>query len=133
MRGEVESAFQSVAHTTASRTGANLTVEIGDSPTDWIAATQISSSHPLVAAAQRASRAVFGDELPLAVFPGTTDATWFDSYQGVPCLPALGPGLLARCHAADEWVSIAAVKKSVDLYQAIAADFCALSNGGEKQ
>lgn len=133
VRSEVEAAFQSVASATASRTGADLAVEIGGSATDWIPATQINSSHPLVAAAQRASRSFLGSELPLAVFPGTTDATWFDSYQGIACLPAFGPGLLGRCHAADEWVSIAAVRKTVDLYAALAADFCASSTGGDEQ
>ncbi len=124
-RDDVEAAFQSVARRTAKRTGADLTVRIGTTATDWIPATQISSTHPLVAAAQRASRSSLGSELPLAVFPGTTDATWFDSFQGIPCLPAFGPGLLGRCHAADEWVSVTAVRKTVALYQRLAADFCA--------
>lgn len=134
LRDEVEAAFRAVALRTAEQTGADLTVQIGETATDWIPATQLRSAHPLVAAAQRSSRAVLGDELPIAVFPGTTDATWFDSFQGIPCLPAFGPGLLGRCHAADEWVSIDAVRKSVDLYRHLAVDFCAstMLNGDQR-
>lgn len=126
----VEASFQEVALRTASRTGADLSVEIGGSSTDWIPATQVRSDQPLVAAAQRASRAVLAIEPPLSVFPGTTDATWFDSLQGVPCLPAFGPGLLSRCHGADEWVSISAVRKSVDLYRHLVNDFCSSTDDG---
>jgi acetylornithine deacetylase/succinyl-diaminopimelate desuccinylase-like protein len=67
---------------------------------------------------------VLGSSPRLAVFPGTTDATWFDAGQGLPALPALGPGLLRRCHGADEWVSVDAVRRSVDLYAELAMDFC---------
>lgn len=131
-RDEVEAAFQAVARRTADRTGADLTIEIGDLATDWIPATHLNARHPLVAAAQRSSRSVLGSDLPLAVFPGTTDATWFDTFQGIPCLPAFGPGLLKRCHAADEWVSIAAVRQSVELYSQLSADFCSAPNGDER-
>ena len=67
---------------------------------------------------------MLGHVPPAAVFPGTTDATWFSELQGAPVLPALGPGLLRRAHAADEWVSVAAVRRSVELYAAIARRFC---------
>ena len=43
-------------------------------------------------------------------------------------LSALGPGLLARAHGADEWVSVAAVRRTVELYRRLVVDFCA--NGG---
>lgn len=126
----VESSFREVALRIANRTGADLSVEIGDSSNGWIPATQVRSNQPLVAAAQRAARAVLAIEPPLSVFPGTTDAAWFDSLQGVPCLPAFGPGLLSRCHGADEWVSISAVRKSVDLYRHLVSDFCASTDDG---
>jgi acetylornithine deacetylase/succinyl-diaminopimelate desuccinylase-like protein len=44
--------------------------------------------------------------------------------QGLPTLPALGPGLLRRAHAADEWVSIGAVRQAVELYTHLAAAYC---------
>jgi acetylornithine deacetylase/succinyl-diaminopimelate desuccinylase-like protein len=61
---------------------------------------------------------------PSAVFPGTTDATWFDALQDLPTLPALGPGLLRRAHAADEWVSIQAVRQAVEIYTHLARAYC---------
>jgi acetylornithine deacetylase/succinyl-diaminopimelate desuccinylase-like protein len=60
----------------------------------------------------------------MAVFPGTTDATWFDALQGLSTLPALGPGLLRRAHASDEWVSITAVRQAVEIYTHFAAAYC---------
>jgi succinyl-diaminopimelate desuccinylase len=117
-------AFRKVAERVAQDHGAELRVDMGNASTDWITPTTVPPDHGIVAAAQRATRAVLGNEPPLAVFPGTTDATWFDSIQGLPCLPALGPGLLKRCHAADEWVSVAAARDAVDLYTYLATDFC---------
>jgi hypothetical protein len=38
---------------------------------------------------------------------------------------AAGAGVSHRTHAADEWVSIAALHQSVDLFEAIAREFCA--------
>jgi acetylornithine deacetylase/succinyl-diaminopimelate desuccinylase-like protein len=99
-------------------------IDVGfDAPNDFLPATAVDPGHPVVAAAREASAAVLGAEPPLSAFPGTTDATWFDR-AGIPTLPALGPGLLSRCHGADEWVSVTALRQSVPLYAALAARFC---------
>ena len=68
----------------------------------------------------RACVDVLGGDVRPSVFPGTTDATFFPE----PTLPALGPGLLRRAHAADEWVSIAALERAVDLYAELTRRFC---------
>jgi acetylornithine deacetylase/succinyl-diaminopimelate desuccinylase-like protein len=81
----------------------------------WLDATMVDPGDPLA----QAARHVLGDGPPLAVFPGTTDATFFSE----PTLPALGPGLLRRAHAADEWVSLEAVHRAVELYAEIARRF----------
>jgi acetylornithine deacetylase/succinyl-diaminopimelate desuccinylase-like protein len=101
------------------RTG--VAVEWDEPPTDWLPATMVEPGAPLAAAAADACREVLGDAPAFAVFPGTTDATFFPA----PTLPALGPGLLCRAHAADEWVSAAAVRRSAELYAALARGFCA--------
>ena len=75
-------------------------------------------------AARSACQFVLGTDPARAVFPGTTDATWFDAIQDLPTLPALGPGLLRRAHAADEWVSIMAVRQTVELYTDLASAYC---------
>ncbi len=85
---------------------------------DWLDATAVAPDDPIAVAARRA----LGGTAPDSVFPGTTDAAWLA--PRAPTLPALGPGLLSRAHAADEWVSVAALHKTVDLYVALAEEFC---------
>jgi acetylornithine deacetylase/succinyl-diaminopimelate desuccinylase-like protein len=123
-RTALTASFEELASRVAGRTGADLAVEYDAAPNDWLPATAVPADHPIAAAAQTACGRVLGATPPLAVFPGTTDATWFDAGQGVPTLPALGPGLLRRAHGADEWVSVTAVRRTVELYQVLAADFC---------
>jgi acetylornithine deacetylase/succinyl-diaminopimelate desuccinylase-like protein len=124
-RGALTASFTELAGRVAAETGADLAVEYDVAPNDWLPATAVPADHPVALAALEACRRVLGRTPPLAVFPGTTDATWFDAGQGLPTLPALGPGLLRRCHGADEWVSVDAVRRSVDLYTELAAAFCA--------
>ncbi|UOY00133.1 M20 family metallopeptidase [Blastococcus sp. PRF04-17] len=123
-RTALTEAFTQLTQRVAARTGADLAVEYDVAPNDWLPAAAVPADHPVAAAATAACRRVLGTEPPLAVFPGTTDATWFDAGQGLPTLPALGPGLLRRAHGADEWVSVTAVRRSVGLYEALAAEFC---------
>jgi succinyl-diaminopimelate desuccinylase len=104
----------------------DLRVDFDAPPNDWLEPTALAAGHPLAIAAREACVAVLGAAPPDAVFPGTTDATHFAVLQGLPVLPALGPGLLRRAHAADEWVSIAAVARCVDLYADLARRFCAV-------
>jgi acetylornithine deacetylase/succinyl-diaminopimelate desuccinylase-like protein len=86
---------------------------------DWLEATAVAPDDPIAVAARRA----LGGGPPDSVFPGTTDAAWLAPVA--PTLPALGPGLLSRAHAADEWVSVEALRRTVDLYVALAEEFCA--------
>lgn len=123
-RANLTEAFTELTGRVAARTGADLAVEYDAAPNDWLPAAAVAADHPIAAAAQATCAQVLGSVPPLAVFPGTTDATWFDAGQGLPTLPALGPGLLRRAHGADEWVSVAAVRRSVELYAALAAAFC---------
>ena len=129
-REDVEAAVSAVLEDVRARTGADLRLEFDASPNDWLPATSVAAAHPLAVAAAAAHRAVFGSAPPASVFPGTTDATWFASAAGIPTLPAVGPGLLRRCHGADEWVSVTAVRRSVDLYAELTTSFCA---GGDAE
>jgi acetylornithine deacetylase/succinyl-diaminopimelate desuccinylase-like protein len=90
---------------------------------DWLDSTAVAPDDPLAAAVRRACERVLGAAPPDAVFPGTTDATWLAAVA--PTLPAFGPGLLRRAHAADEWVSVAALHTAVELYVELAREFCA--------
>lgn len=114
--------------TTASATGANYSVSFDDEPRHWLDGTQTRAADPVVAAVQRAAGKVLGAALPLAVFPGTTDTSWFAAPRpGLACLPALGPGLLRRAHGADEWVSVEAVRSTVALYEILCRDYLSRS------
>lgn len=123
-RDAVESAFAALVSEVAADSGSDLAVEFDTPPRDWLPATSVAAGGELARAAISACATVFAHLVPLSVFPGTTDATWFDAI-GIPTLPALGPGLLERCHGADEWVSVQAVRQAVDLYAVLARDFCA--------
>jgi acetylornithine deacetylase/succinyl-diaminopimelate desuccinylase-like protein len=121
----VHQAFRAAVDAEPALDGASI--EIGfDAPNDFLPATAVDPRHPVVAAAREASIAVLGAAPPLSAFPGTTDATWFDR-AGIPTLPALGPGLLSRCHGADERISVAALRQSVPLYSLLAAGFCGVT------
>jgi len=115
-RGAIEAAFE--------RAVDGVAVEFDAPPTDWLPASMVAPGHPLATAAANACRTVLGREPAAAVFPGTTDATFFSELQGLPTLPALGPGLLRRAHAADEWVSVSAVRHAAELYAELAREFC---------
>jgi succinyl-diaminopimelate desuccinylase len=125
MRREVVSeAFTAVAERVSQEIGGELRIEFDRPPNDWLPATLVVPSDPLVKAARSACQNVLGTDPARAVFPGTTDATWFNAIQDLPTLPALGPGLLRRAHAADEWVSIMAVRQTVELYTDLASAYC---------
>jgi acetylornithine deacetylase/succinyl-diaminopimelate desuccinylase-like protein len=123
-REDVREAFTVLVGRVSQETGSDLRIEFDQPPNDWLPATHIVPSDPLVEEARTACQAVLGTEPTSAVFPGTTDATWFSAIQNLPTLPALGPGLLRRAHAADEWVSITAVRRAVEIYTHLATAYC---------
>ena len=123
-REDVREAFTVLVERVSQETGSDLRIEFDQPPNDWLPATLIVPSDPLVEEARTACQAVLGTEPTSAVFPGTTDATWFSAIQSLPTLPALGPGLLRRAHAADEWVSITAVRRAVEIYTHLATAYC---------
>lgn len=96
-----------------------------DPPCDWLPGTEVAADHAVARAARTAYTTIRGTAPPDAVFPGTTDAAWLHGLAGLPTLPAVGPGLLSRCHGRDEWVSITAVEQAVTLYRELATGFCA--------
>lgn len=104
--------------------GIHASARFEDAPRDWLPPTQVPGDHPVVLSCQRAAHQVLGSELPLGVFPGTTDAAWLQGLLDIPTLPAFGPGLLEYAHAADERVSIQALEQSVPIYAALIRDFC---------
>lgn len=81
----------------------------------WLPPSQIATDHQLVATALDAAERVLGVRPPLSVFPGGTDAPWFD-LAGLPTLPSLGPGVLTCCHGPNEYVSVPAIIQAAKIY-----------------
>lgn len=91
----------------------------------WIPAAEISAEHAVVGAIRTAADEVLGSTPPLSVFPGTTDAPWFQQ-AGIPTVPSWGPGVLACCHGPNEYVELESVLQAARMYARIAARYCDL-------
>jgi succinyl-diaminopimelate desuccinylase len=90
---------------------------------NWIPASSLEAEHDLVRTAREVLSEVLGTVPPDDLFPATTDATWF-SEVGIPCLPAVGPGLLRDAHGPDEAVSIASLEQARLVYGLLARRYC---------
>jgi acetylornithine deacetylase/succinyl-diaminopimelate desuccinylase-like protein len=93
-------------------------------PRDWLPPTEVPADHAIVRSCQRALMSIQGEQAPVGVFPGTTDACWLQGLLGIPTLPAFGPGMLDRAHAADERILISALEEAVPIYESLIRDFC---------
>ncbi len=82
----------------------------------WVPASEIDPAHDLVTAVREASLIVLGDERPLGVFPGATDAPFFQLTAGIPTLAAFGPGFLPRAHTPNESAPVAGIVQAAELY-----------------
>jgi acetylornithine deacetylase len=89
----------------------------------WHPATEIDPAHPLVAALREASGVVLGEERPVGVFPGATDAPHFELTAGIPTVAAFGPGFLPRAHAPNESAPVAGILQAAELYALAARRF----------
>ena len=81
------------------------------------------------ASRRRRPAEVLGAAPPLSVFPGATDAPWFDA-AGIPTIPSFGPGILTLCHGPNEYVELERVHQAARMYARIAAGYCDLADGG---
>ena len=90
----------------------------------WIPPSEIRADHPLVAAVTRSADAVLGRVPPLSIFPGATDAPWFD-LAGLPTIASFGPGVLTWCHGPNEHVAVTAIEQAAKLYARVVVDCCA--------
>ncbi len=110
------------ARRSGDRSGATIDIEY-DEVLKWIPVAEIDVGHPLVGAAIRATAEVLGEAPPLSMFPGTTDAPWFEA-SGIPTLPSLGPGILTYCHGPNEFVRAEAVHEAARIYARIVLGYC---------
>jgi acetylornithine deacetylase len=104
-----------------------LDVELSFEPgLEWVPWSEIDAGHPLVAAVQAAATEVLGASPPLGVFPGTTDAPWYDR-AGIPTIPSFGPGLLTCCHGPNERVALDRLHEAARIYARAAAGYCGVA------
>ena len=88
---------------------------------------EIKRESELVAVARNAAAEVLGVTPPLSVFPGGTDAPWFEA-AGIPTIPSFGPGLLTCAHGPNECVKLESVHQAARIYARIASAFCGATN-----
>jgi acetylornithine deacetylase/succinyl-diaminopimelate desuccinylase-like protein len=89
----------------------------------WITPTEVLPDDPMVVASQKAAAAVLGAPMPLASFPGATDACAFHFVGGIPTLAAFGPGQLPLAHGPNEWVSVTSLKQAARMYALTAIEY----------
>lgn len=82
----------------------------------WLEATEVGQDHRLTRACLDGARRVLGRQLPLAAFPGASDAYPFQFLGGIPTIASLGPGLLTPAHGPDEWISISSLREAAPIY-----------------
>ncbi|MEV0714950.1 M20/M25/M40 family metallo-hydrolase, partial [Asanoa sp. NPDC050611] len=121
--GMAEADVRSLLDGWARAAGAKI---VFDDVLAWIPSAEIRVDHPLVAAAVAATGAVLGAPPPLSVFPGTTDAPWFEA-AGIPTLPSLGPGILTHCHGPNEFVRADAVHEAAEIYARTILAYCGIA------
>lgn len=108
---------------------AEAQIDYVDGSLGWMPAVELSPSAGVVAAAQQGCRQVLGSELPLAAYPGGTDATYFMGVGAIPTVTSLGPGLLSVAHGPNEYVPVADLHAAVQLYETLTESFLTQSAG----
>lgn len=105
--------------------GADYRIHYVPSGQGWMPAVELAPDTPVAIAALRAAEQVLGRPLPVAAFPGGTDATYFLGSGGVPTVTSLGPGWISVAHGANECVGVEQLAQAADLYELLATGFCA--------
>jgi len=76
---------------------------------------EISETHPLVVAAQKARKEICGNAEALTAFPAWTDGALLSREANIPTI-ILGPGDLALAHSADESIALEEVYQAAEIY-----------------
>lgn len=105
--------------------GADHRIRYAPGGQGWMPAVELAPDTAVAAAALRAAEEVLGRRLPIAAFPGGTDATYFLGRAGIPTVTSLGPGWISVAHGADEHVGVGQLHEAAALYERLAAVFCA--------
>ncbi len=90
----------------------------------WMPAVELAPDAAIAIAALRAAEDVLGRRIPVAAFPGGTDATYFLGGGGIPTVTSLGPGWISVAHGANECIGVGQLTEAADIYERLAAGFC---------
>jgi acetylornithine deacetylase len=82
----------------------------------------VDREEPIVQTLLRCHQEATGEEPDLFSFTGTTDARFFNLYQGIPatCYGPVG----ANLHAPDEWVDLESLKEVTEVLALSAMEWC---------
>lgn len=87
-------------------------------------AWKLEKDHAVTSAAIEAHRSVFGEEPTLSTWPFSTNGVSIMGMYGIPVI-GYGPGTLAACHVADEYVEKQQVLKAAMMYAALPVTYAA--------
>ncbi|MCC9198526.1 M20/M25/M40 family metallo-hydrolase (plasmid) [Arthrobacter sp. zg-Y820] len=121
-RDQVREAIEDLVQQTVEGQGTAV-VRYHEGSMGWMPATEIDPAHPIVDAAQQAAASVLGRPLPIAAYPGGTDAAYFMGEAGIPTVVSLGPGWLSVAHGANEKVGVAQLYQATDLYEQLMSEY----------
>ena len=96
----------------------DFTIALDEQLQSWAPGMSLDPAHFLAETALDAVRRAGYRDARAGGFPAFSEGT-FLAKIGVPTLPALGPGTLARAHRPDERVAVAALEASVAIYRDI--------------
>jgi acetylornithine deacetylase/succinyl-diaminopimelate desuccinylase-like protein len=94
-----------------------------ESAQGWMPAVDLDPDSPVALAAVRAAREVLGRDVPVAAFPGGTDATYFMGIAGIPTVTSLGPGWISVAHGANEKVGVSQLSEAVQIYRRLIGNY----------
>jgi acetylornithine deacetylase/succinyl-diaminopimelate desuccinylase-like protein len=95
------------------RAGGDLIVQ--HEPSALVHGVETPADHPLVRAAEDATKRVLGERLAAGGATFGTDASNLWGVGGIPCV-VLGPGSIDHAHTDHEWVPIEEVRRCVPIY-----------------
>lgn len=94
-----------------------------ESAQGWMPAVDLGPDSPVAMAAVRAASEVLGRDVPVAAFPGGTDATYFMGIAGIPTVTSLGPGWISLAHGANEKVGVSQLSEAVQIYRSLIGNY----------
>ena len=89
----------------------------------WMEGMELPEDEPVVEAMQAGAQEALGRAVPLAGFPGGTDARFLYEGAGIPTIAAFGPGMLEVCHGPDEWAPVEDIVTAAKAYALAAHRF----------